>query len=108
MRTNGFRRPSAANRARAVVHHIIVFRGKVRVKTRGFMCENTADGIGDGFLTAYAPGELSCALPLGSAKLIPEEFDSRSSSRTTRPTALRQTDRCLPVGLIFAKEPPED
>ena len=65
----------------------------------------TADGIGDGFLTAYAPGELSSALPPGSAKHIPKDSILIFQMHYT-PNGVEQTDRSS-VGLIFAKEPPK-
>ena len=69
------------------------------------MRKHTADGIGDGFLTAYAPGELSSALPLGSAKLIPKNSILIFQMHYT-PNGIEQTDRSS-VGLIFAKKPPK-
>jgi peroxiredoxin len=89
---------------RAVVHHIIIYVLKPG-KDGGFMRGKTADGIGDGFLTAYAPGELSSALPLGSAKRIPKNSILIFQMHYT-PNGVEQTDRSS-VGLIFAKEPPK-
>ncbi len=89
---------------RAVVHHIIVFVVKPG-KDGGLMREKTADGIGDGFLTAYAPGELASALPDGSAKRVPKNSILVFQMHYT-PNGVEQTDRSS-VGLIFAKEPPK-
>ena len=89
---------------RAVVHHIIVYVLKPG-KGTGVMRDKTADGIGDGFLTAYAPGELSSALPLGSAKRIPKNSVLVFQMHYT-PNGVEQNDRSS-VGLVFAKEPPK-
>src|SRR5262249_36494400 len=54
--------------AREVVHHIIVYvfaPGAGRPGGRG------RDGIGDGLLVAYAPGDMPLALKPGEAKKIP-------------------------------------
>jgi peroxiredoxin len=90
--------------ARGVVHHIIVYVVKPG-KDGGFMRGKTADGIGDGFLTAYAPGELACALPPGSAKRIPKNSVLAFQMHYT-PNGVEQNDQSS-VGLIFAKEPPK-
>ena len=89
---------------RAVVHHIIVYVVKPG-KDGGFMRGKTADGIGDGFLTAYAPGELASALPAGSAKRVPKNSLLVFQMHYT-PNGVEQNDRSS-VGLIFAKEPPK-
>ncbi len=89
---------------RAVVHHIIVYVVKPG-KDGGFMRGKTEDGIGDGFLTAYAPGELASALPAGSAKRIPKNSLLVFQLHYT-PNGVEQNDRSS-VGLIFAKEPPK-
>jgi peroxiredoxin len=89
---------------RAVVHHIIIFVLKPG-KDTGFMRGKTADGIGDGFLTAYAPGELSSALRPGMAKRIPKNSVLVFQMHYT-PNGVEQTDRSS-VGLVFAKEPPK-
>ena len=75
----------------AVVHHIIVY--VVKPGFGGLMREKTGDGIGDGFLTAFAPGELGTVLAPGTAKHY-RKAPSSLSSCTTRPTASsRRTDR---------------
>ena len=89
---------------RAVVHHIIVFVVKPG-KDGGLMREKTGDGIGDGFLTAYAPGELSSALAPGTAKRIPKNSLLVFQMHYT-PNGVEQNDQSC-VGLIFAKEPPK-
>ena len=88
---------------RAVVHHIIVYVVKPG-KDGGIMRGKTADGIGDGFLTAYAPGELASALPAGSAKRVPKGAILVFQMHYT-PNGVEQNDRSS-VGLVFAKGPP--
>jgi len=89
---------------RVVVHHIIIYVVKPG-KDAGFMRGKTPDGIGDGFLTAYAPGELSAALTPGSAKRIPKNSVLVFQMHYT-PNGVEQTDRSS-VGLVFAKAPPK-
>jgi peroxiredoxin len=79
----------------AVVHHIIVYAGK----------RDKADGIGNGLLVAYAPGDLGSAFPAGSAKKLPKGATLRFQMHYT-PTGTEQTDKSS-IGLIFAKEPPK-
>ena len=89
---------------RAVVHHIIVFVVKPGADG-GLMREKTGDGIGDGFLTAYAPGELASAMAPGTAKRIPKNSLLVFQMHYT-PNGVEQNDQSC-VGLIFAKEPPK-
>src|SRR5262249_6920842 len=51
---------------RAVVHHIIVYVVEGRRQPRG------EDGIGNGFLVGYAPGDAPMILQPGQAKKIPK------------------------------------
>jgi hypothetical protein len=83
----------------AVVHHIIVFVIKPGEK-RG----PTPDGIGNGFLVGYAPGDLGVRFEPGAAKKIPKGAVLVFQMHYT-PNGTAQTDRSM-VGLKFAKEPP--
>ncbi len=87
----------------AVVHHIIVY--VVKPGFGGLMREKTGDGIGDGFLTAFAPGELGTVLAPGQAKRLPKGAILAFQLHYT-PNGVEQKDRSS-VGLIFAKEPPK-
>jgi hypothetical protein len=85
---------------RAVVHHIIVYilpPGASRRRDR-------VDGIGDGYLAAYAPGDLPAVFPAGTAKKIPKGATLIFQLHYT-PNGVEQEDRSS-VGLIFAKAPP--
>ena len=89
--------------AREVVHHIIVFvseeKGKLGSK------RNDRDGIGNGFLAPYAPGDMPAVFAPGSAKKVPKGANLIFQMHYT-PNGVEQTDRSS-VGLIFAKEPPK-
>jgi peroxiredoxin len=85
---------------RAVVHHILVY-----VKKPGERRERGPDGIGDGMLVAYAPGDLPMHLRPGMAKRIPKGSVLAFQMHYT-PNGTEQTDRSS-VGLIFSKEPPK-
>jgi peroxiredoxin len=85
---------------RSVVHHIIVY-----VQEPGKRRERGGDGIGDGLLVAYAPGDNPLVLKPGMAKRIPKGAHVIFQMHYT-PNGKEQTDRSS-VGLIFAKEPPE-
>ena len=87
----------------AVVHHIIVYL--VKPGLGGLVREKTGDGIGDGFLTAFAPGELGTVLAPGQAKRLPKGAILAFQLHYT-PNGVEQKDRSS-VGLIFAKEPPK-
>jgi peroxiredoxin len=89
---------------KAVVHHIIVFVVKPG-KNGKLLREKSGDGIGDGFLTAYAPGELGTVLAPGQAKRIPKNSLLAFQLHYT-PNGVEQTDQSS-VGFIFAKEPPK-
>jgi peroxiredoxin len=63
----------------------------------------TLDGIGQGMLIAYAPGDQPMVLPPGQAKLIPKGSQIVMQMHYT-PNGKPGTD-CSSLGLIFAKEP---
>jgi peroxiredoxin/mono/diheme cytochrome c family protein len=88
---------------RAVVHHIIVYIMKVQAGRA--QRQRTEDGIGEGFLVGYAPGDMPLVLPPGMAKKIPKGHSLLFQMHYT-PNGTEQTDRSS-VGLIFAKEPPK-
>jgi len=86
--------------ARDVVHHIIVFvlpPGQRRLGGEG--------GLGNGFLVAYAPGDMPFVAPPGMAKKIPKGSRLVFQMHYT-PNGKAQKDRSI-VGLVFAKEPPQ-
>jgi hypothetical protein len=86
---------------RAVVHHILVYirePGKERQRMR-------PDGIGDGLLVAYAPGELPALFTPGTAKKVPKGATLLFQMHYT-PNGIEQKDRSS-VGLIFAKQTPK-
>lgn len=85
---------------RAVVHHIIVY-----VQKPGAGRQRGTDGIGEGFLGAYAPGELPITFGSGVAKKIPKGSLLVFQMHYT-PNGVEQNDRSE-VALIFAKEPPK-
>jgi peroxiredoxin len=87
--------------ARAVVHHIIVYVFKPGMK----MKRDPHDGIGDGFLVAYAPGDMPLVLQPGQAKKLPKGAALVFQMHYT-PNGVEQDDRSS-VGLIFAKQPPK-
>lgn len=98
--------------AREVVHHIIVYvvdRSRAGGRNprpsrppEGELARR--DGIGNGFLTAYAPGDLPLVLEPGKAKKIPKGAFLVFQMHYTADGVERQ-DRSS-VGLIFAKAPP--
>jgi peroxiredoxin len=85
--------------ARAVVHHIIVYARTLKKRSR-----DRRDGIGTGFLAAYAPGDMPLVLAPGQAKRVPRGAVLVFQLHYT-PNGIEQTDRSS-VGLIFAKKPP--
>jgi peroxiredoxin len=89
---------------KAVVHHIIVYVVKPG-KDGGYMRPKTMDGIGDGFLTAFAPGDMPTVCPDGAAKKI-EKGSFLIFQMHYTPNGEEQTDQSS-VGLVFAKEPPK-
>jgi peroxiredoxin len=83
----------------AVVHHIIVYILPPDGRKKN------EDGIGQGLLVAYAPGDEPLTLAPGSAKKIPKGSKLVFQMHYT-PNGVEQKDRSS-VGLIFAKEPPK-
>lgn len=86
--------------ARPVVHHIIVY-----IMEPGRPRERSADGIGNGFLTAYAPGDTPFLSPEGTAKRVPKGATLVFQMHYT-PNGTAMKDRSK-IGLVFAKEPPK-
>jgi thiol-disulfide isomerase/thioredoxin len=85
----------------SVVHHIIVFVfDPNKPRQRG-----APDGIGEGFLVGYAPGDMPAVFPAGTAKKIPKGALLVFQMHYT-PNGVEQKDRSS-VGLIFSKEPPK-
>lgn len=85
---------------RAVVHHIIVY-----ITVGGKRLQGREDGIGNGYLTAFAPGDLGVVFPPRAAKKIPKGASLAFQMHYT-PNGTEQSDRSS-VGLIFAKKPPQ-
>jgi peroxiredoxin len=85
----------------AVVHHIIVY-----IMKKGEQRKPNEDGIGDGWLVPYAPGDMPAILAPGTAKKIPKDYALVFQMHYT-PNGTEQTDQSS-VGLIFAKEPPKN
>jgi hypothetical protein len=85
---------------RAVVHHIIVYVLPPEGRARDHV-----DGIGNGYLSAFAPGDLPSVFPAGTAKKIPKGALLVFQMHYT-PNGVEQDDRSS-IGLIFAKEPPK-
>lgn len=86
---------------RAVVHHIIVYVIPPDLSNRP---GQGPDGIGNGFLVAYAPGDLGTVYGNGAAKKIPKGAILYFQMHYT-PNGVEQADKSS-VGLIFTKEPP--
>jgi peroxiredoxin len=86
---------------RAVVHHIIVYVFTSPMERQ----ERRVDGIGNGFLAAYAPGDMPLVCPEGSAKKIPKGAKLVFQMHYT-PTGTEETDKSS-IALIFAKQPPK-
>ncbi len=63
------------------------------------------DSIGNGFLAAYAPGDMPAVFPPGTAKKVPKGAVLVFQMHYT-PNGVEQDDRSS-VGIIFAKEPPK-
>jgi peroxiredoxin len=84
---------------RAIVHHIIayVFTGK----GKGGLTE---DGLANGMLAGYAPGDIGFSYPEGAAKMLPKGANIVFQVHYT-PNGVAGTDRSM-VGLKFAKKPP--
>jgi peroxiredoxin len=86
--------------AREVVHHIIVY-----VMPPGERRMRGEDGIGNGFLVSYAPGDKPFFAGTDSAKKIPKGSRLIFQMHYT-PNGRAQVDRSS-VGMVFAKEPPK-
>jgi peroxiredoxin/mono/diheme cytochrome c family protein len=86
--------------AREVVHHIIVY-----VAEKGKRPGQGRDGIGNGFLVGYAPGDMPAVFTPGTAKKLPKGGTLVFQMHYT-PDGVERTDRSQ-VALIFAKEPPK-
>jgi peroxiredoxin len=87
---------------RGVVHHIIVYivpPGALRDP------KGREDGIGRGWLVAYAPGDMPAVYPNGVAKKLPKGSSLMFQLHYT-PNGVEATDKSS-VGMIFAKEPPK-
>jgi hypothetical protein len=85
--------------ARSVVHHIIVY-----VMEPGKKRQRTEDQVGEGFLAAYAPGDMPSLFAPGQAKKVPKGARLVFQMHYT-PDGIERTD-CSSVGLVFSKEPP--
>jgi peroxiredoxin len=91
---------------RAVVHHIIVFILPPGQRFQpGAGGRDREDGIGTGWLVAYAPGDNPALYADGIAKKIPKGASLVFQLHYT-PNGAEATDRSS-VGIIFTKEPPK-
>ena len=92
--------------AREVVHHILVYA--IPKELLGKKAKNPdavpADGLGNGLLVAYAPGDLPNKLPAGHAKKLPKGSTLWFQIHYT-PNGSATSDR-TELGLVFAKAPP--
>jgi peroxiredoxin len=87
---------------RGVVHHIIVYI----VAPRGLRDpKGREDGIGRGWLVAYAPGDQAAFYADGVAKKLPKGAILMFQMHYT-PNGVEATDQSS-VGVIFAKQPPK-
>jgi peroxiredoxin/mono/diheme cytochrome c family protein len=86
--------------AREVVHHIIVY-----IASKDQQPGKGPDGIGNGFLVGYAPGDMPAVFTPGTAKKLPKGGMLIFQMHYT-PDGVERTDRSS-VGLVFAKEPPK-
>jgi len=84
---------------RAVVHHILIYIAQGTKRVRG------EDGIGNGFLVAFVPGDAGVRFKEGMAKKIPKGSSLIFQMHYT-PNGVAQSDRSS-VGLVFAKKPPK-
>ncbi len=87
---------------RAVVHHIIVY---VANPGGGRPGGGRPDGIGNGMLVAYAPGDMPSIFPEETAKKVAKGALLAFQMHYT-PIGTEQLDRSS-VGLIFSKKPPK-
>lgn len=86
---------------RSVVHHILVL-----VRVPGAPRVRNPDGIGNGLLVAFAPGDVPLLLKPGQAMKVPKGAVLVFQMHYT-PNGTEQTDRSS-VGLVFAKEAPKE
>jgi thiol-disulfide isomerase/thioredoxin len=93
--------------AREVVHHILVYAiPKEMLNKKGKRADAVpADGLGNGLLVAYAPGDLPNKLPAGHAKKLPKGSVLFLQMHYT-PDGVERKDRSS-VGIVFAKEAPK-
>jgi hypothetical protein len=95
--------------SREVVHHILVYiidparMGKG--KRGGGRTGVAQDGIGNGLLVAFAPGDLPMRLSPGYAKKLPKGALLVFQMHYT-PDGVERKDRSS-VGIVFTKEPPK-
>ncbi len=87
---------------RGVVHHIIVY-----IMAPGGLRDpkGREDGIGRGWLVAYAPGDMPAIYPDGVAKKLPKGATLMLQMHYT-PNGVAGTD-VSSVGLVFAKQAPK-
>jgi hypothetical protein len=90
--------------AREVVHHIIVYAVDPARLRRVGTGRDRLDDIGQGFLAAYAPGDMPLILKPGQAKKVGKGAVLAFQMHYT-PDGVARKDRSS-LGLIFAKEPP--
>jgi hypothetical protein len=88
--------------ARAVVHHILVY---VLKPGKGMIKRDRRDGIGDGLLVAYAPGDQPLMLRPGQAMKFPKGAAVIFQMHYT-PNGVEQDDQSS-VGIVWAKAPPK-
>jgi peroxiredoxin len=86
--------------AAGVVHHIIVY-----ILAPGQKPGGGEDRIGNGWLSAFAPGDIPSVYADGCAKKLPKGAVLVFQLHYT-PNGVETTDRSE-VGIIFAKKPPE-
>jgi len=95
--------------AREVVHHIIVYildKDALRGGRRPRIGPTApGDGIGNGFLTSYAPGDSPLLLEPGQAKKLPKGALLLFQMHYT-PDGVERVDRSS-VGIVFAKQKPK-
>ena len=84
----------------SVVHHIIVYIVDPKLGRKP-----SEDRIGEGWIAAYAPGDMPMILAPGHAKKLPKGAILIFQMHYT-PNGIAQADRSS-VGLVFAKEPPK-
>jgi peroxiredoxin len=95
--------------AREVVHHILVYAVPKdflnKKKGQRNPDANPADGLGNGLLVAYAPGDVPNKLPPGHAKKLPKDSVLILQMHYT-PDGVERKDRSQ-VGIVWAKAPPK-